>query len=242
MNLQATRRSAKLTGVLFIVAAISSIFGLLLYDPILNGTDYLSEGAKHDNQIIWGAIMELILVVSAVGTAVTMYPVLRRYSERIALGHLCFRFLEAVIITVGIVSILSLLTLSRDFTAAASPDLSFYHASGTLLIAIHDWTFLLGPNFMLGINTMMYSYIFYRSGLVPRFLSILGMTGGALVLAAALFEMFGVFEQVSVWGGLLSLPVAANEMALAVILLARGFNESRLNRLFTPNNGTTSAL
>ncbi|GMK37780.1 hypothetical protein PCCS19_08340 [Paenibacillus sp. CCS19] len=223
-----TRRAAKLTGILFILAAVSSIIGLVLYDPILNGTDYLIEGARHDNQIILGALMELVLVVSAVGTAVTMFPVLRRVNERIALGHLCFRFLEAVVIIVGIISVLSLLTLSRDFTAAAPADPAFYHASGTLLVAIHDWTFLLGPNFMLGINTMMYSYIFYRSGLVPRFLSILGMTGGALVLAAALFEMFGVFEQVSVWGGLLSLPVAANEMTLAVILLARGFNESRL--------------
>ncbi|MBD3921943.1 DUF4386 domain-containing protein [Paenibacillus sp. PR3] len=223
-----TRRAAKLTGILFILAAISSIIGLVLYDPILNGTDYLIEGAKHDNQIILGALMELVLVVSAVGTAVTMFPVLRRVSERIALGHLCFRFLEAAIITVGIISVLSLLTLSREFTAIAPTDPTSYHAAGTLLIAIHDWTFLLGPNFMLGINTMMYSYIFYRSGLVPRFLSILGMTGGALVLAAALFEMFGVFEQVSTWGGLLSLPVAANEMTLAVILLVRGFNESRL--------------
>jgi hypothetical protein len=233
--MQSTRRAAKLTGVLFIVAAVSSIIGLVLYDPLLNGTNYLVEGAKHDNQIILGALMELVLVVSAVGTAVTMFPVLRRYSERIALGHLCFRFLEAIVVTVGIISILSLLTLSREFAASTSADLTSYHAAGTLLIAIHDWTFLLGPNFLLGINTMMYSYIFYRTGLVPRFLSILGMTGGALVLAAALFEMFGVFPQLSVWGALLSLPVAANEMILAVILLVRGFNESRLNRLVTPN-------
>ena len=146
--------------------------------------------------------MELILVVSAVGTAATMFPFLRKYNETIALWHVCFRFLEAVVITIGIISILSLLTLSREYAAAGSPDIASYQASGTLLKAIHKWTFLLGPNFMLGINTMMYSYIFYKSKLVPRFIPILGMTGATLVFICAFLVMFGVIEQVSIWGGL----------------------------------------
>ena len=126
--------------------------------------------------------MELILVVSAVGTATTMFPFLRKYNETIALWHVCFRFLEAIIITVGVISVLSLLTLSREYAAAGAPDIASFQASGSLLKAVHDWTFLLGPNFMLGINTMMYSYIFFKSKLVPRFIPILGMTGATLVL------------------------------------------------------------
>src|SRR4051812_31640690 len=145
---------------------------------------------------------------------IKMYPFLRKYNETIALWHVCFRFLEAIIITVGVISVLSLLTLSREYVAAGAPDAASFQTSGIVLKAIHDWTFLLGPNFMLGINTMMYSYIFYKSRLVPRFIPILGLTGAALVLMAALLEMFGVIEQVSVWGALLSLPVAINEMAL----------------------------
>ncbi|WP_379161641.1 DUF4386 domain-containing protein [Paenibacillus sp. sgz5001063] len=224
--MNSNQAAAKITGVLFILAAVSSIAGLLLYDPILNGPDYLVKGSEHANQVILGAVMELILVISAVGTSITMFPLLRKYNETLALGHLCFRFLEAVIITVGIISVLSLLTLSREFTTSAAVDITSLEASGTLLKAIHDWTFMLGPNVMLGINTLFYSYIFYQTKLVPRFISVLGITGSILVFSAGLLEMFGVFPQLSVWGAILSLPVAANEMILAVWLIVKGFNIS----------------
>lgn len=222
------KKSALIVGILFILAAVTAIIGLILYDPILNGPDYLKKGSEHANQVILGALMELILVVSAVGTATTMFPLLRKYNETIALWHVCFRFLEAVIITIGIISVLSLLTLSREFAAAADPDIASFQASGILLKAVHDWTFLLGPLFMLGINTMMYSYIFYKTKLVPRFIPILGMTGATLVFICALLVMFGVIQQVSVWGAILALPVAANEMILAIWLIVKGFNVSAL--------------
>ncbi|NRD78062.1 DUF4386 domain-containing protein [Bacillus sp. BRMEA1] len=225
--MNSNKKAAKIVGVLFILAAVTAIMGLLLYDPILNGPDYLIKGAKHANQVILGALMELILVVSAVGTATTMFPFLRKYNETIALWHICFRFLEAIIITVGVISMLSLLTLSREFVAAGSPDTAAFQTSGIVLKAIHAWTFMLGPLFMLGINTAMYSYIFYKSKLVPKFIPILGLTGAALVFIYGVLVMFGVIQQISVWS-ILSLPVAANEMILAVWLIVKGFNESAL--------------
>ncbi len=231
--MKSNQKAAKIVGVLFILAAASAVAGVMLYDPILNGSDYLINGSKHANQVILGALMELILVVSAVGTATTMFPILRRYNETIALWHVCFRFLEAIVITVGVISVLSLLTLSQEFVAAGAPDVAAFQSSGTVLKAIHEWTFMLGPNFMLGINTMMYSYIFYKTKLVPRFIPILGMTGATLVFICALLVMFDVIEQVSVWGGLLALPVAANEMILAVWLIMKGFNSSALASLFS---------
>ena len=229
--MNSNKKAAKLVGVLFILAAVTAVIGLLLYDPILNGPDYLIKGSEHANQVIWGALMELILVASAVGTATTMFPILRKYNETIALWHVCFRFLEAIIITIGVISVLSLLTLSREFVAAGAQDTASFQASGTVLKAIHDWTFMLGPLFMLGINTMMYSYIFYKTKLVPKFISILGMTGATLVFICALLVMFDVVEQVSFWGGILSVPVAANEMILAVWLIVKGFNPSALASL-----------
>ena len=222
------KTAAKIVGVLFILAAVTAVAGLNLYNPILKGPDYLMNGSKHAIQVVLGAVMELILVVSAIGTSTTMFPILRKYNETIALWHVCFRFLEAIIITVGVISILSLLTLSREFVAAGAPDPASFQASGIVLKAIHDWTFMLGPLFMLGINTMMYSYIFYKSKLVPRFIPILGMTGATCVFVCALLVMFGVIEQISVWGGILALPVAANEMILAVWLILKGFNETAL--------------
>ncbi|MZQ80927.1 DUF4386 family protein [Paenibacillus sp. 5J-6] len=227
--MNSNKKTAKIVGVLFILAAVSSmIAAFVLYKPILNDPDYLIQGSKHANQVILGALMELILVVSAVGTATTMFPLLRKYNETIALWHLCFRFLEAVIITVGVISVLSLVTLSREYVATGASEIASFQVSGTLLKAIHDWTFMLGPLFMLGINTMMYSYIFYKSKLVPRFISLLGMTGATLVFIYALLVMFGVIQQVSVWGAILALPVAANEMILAVWLILNGFNENAL--------------
>jgi len=228
--MNSNQKSAKIVGVLFLLAAFSAVIGLLLYDPIINGSEYLIEGSAHANQVTLGALLELVLVISVVGTATTMYPILRKYNETIALWHVYFRFLEAVIITVGIISVLTLLTLSQNFVATGGEDPTGYQASGIILIAIHDWTFMLGPLFMLGINTIMYSYIFYKSNLVPRFLALLGMLGAVLVFINALLVLFGVVEQISAWG-ILALPVAAFEMILAVWLLLKGFNESALSSL-----------
>lgn len=218
-----TKTASRIAGVLFIVAAITAIVGVILYEPLLNDSDYLTQGSAHANQVVLGAVMELILVVSAVGTATAMFPYLKRYNRTIAIWHVCFRFMEAVMITVGVISILSLLTLSQNYVAAGAPDIASYQVSGTLLKAVHDWTFLLGPNFFLGINTMMYSYIFYKSGLVPRFIPVLGITGSVLIFLAALLEMFGVIDQLSAWGMILALPIFANEMILAVWLIKKGF-------------------
>ncbi|MEH7276404.1 DUF4386 domain-containing protein [Neobacillus vireti] len=229
--MNSNKKAAKMVGILFLLAAFTAVIGLNLYNPILKDPDYLLKGAEHANQVILGAVMELILVVSVVGTATTMFPILRKYNETIALWHVCFRFLEGVIITVGVISVLSLLTLSREFVAAGTYDTSAFQASGTVLKAVHEWTFMLGPLFMLGINTLMYSYIFYKSKLVPRFISILGITGAILVFICALLVMFGVFPQISFWGAIFAIPVAANEMILAVWLLIKGFNESAISSL-----------
>lgn len=225
-----TRTASKIVGVLFILAAVTSIIGgLVLYKPVLNTPDYLIQGSEHANQVVLGALMELILVVSAVGTATTMYPFLKKYNQTIALWHVCFRFMEAVIITIGVISVLSLVTLSRDFVAAGASDSALFQAAGTSLKALHDWTFLLGPNFFLGMNTMMYSYIFYKTRLVPRFIPILGMSGSVLILLSAILVMFGQIEQVSAWGAILALPIFANEMILAVWLIIRGFHSPAIH-------------
>ncbi|CEG26295.1 DUF4386 domain-containing protein [Bacillus sp. B-jedd] len=223
--MESNKIAAKIVGVLFLLAAVTAVIGLKLYDPILIGSGYLVEGAEHANRIVLGAVMELMLVVSAIGTATVMFPILRKYNETIALWHVCFRFLEAIVITVGIISVLALLTLSREFIAAGAPDPAPFQSTGIALIAIHDWTFMLGPLFMLGLNTIMYSYIFFKTKLVPRFIAILGIIGAISVFTCSLLVMFGVIEQISVWGGLLALPVAATEMILALWLLVKGFNE-----------------
>ncbi|WP_281888699.1 DUF4386 domain-containing protein [Paenibacillus sp. YYML68] len=221
------RATSTITGVLFLLAAVSAILGLLLYDPVLNNPNYLIDGVKYKDQIVLGALFELILVVSAIGTASTMFPVLQKYNVTIALWHLCFRFMEAVVIIIGIVSVLSLLSLSQHLTSSPSVDVASIEATGAMLKGAHDWTFMLGPNFFLGINTFMYSYLFYKTKIVPRSISILGLIGSISIFIASLLEMFGVISQLSVWGGLLALPVFATEMILAVWLIVRGFRVTK---------------
>jgi Domain of unknown function (DUF4386) len=227
MEMNSQRTDATIVGMLFIVAAVTAIIGFFLYGPILNNADYLITGAGHGNQIVLGALFELLLACSAIGTAIMLYPYLRKFNESIALGYVCFRFLEAVLIVVGVLSMLSLLTLSREFVQTVAPNIASFRAAGAVLLAIHDWTFLLGPAFMLGINTTMCSYLLYRSRLVPRFISIAGLTGAALVFSQALLGMFGITGQLS-WGAVLALPVFVYEMSLAIWLIGKGFNVSAI--------------
>lgn len=223
-----TKKDAVITGVLFIIATVAAIIGLRLYDPVLNNPAYLALGVSYSNQIIVGAVSELVLACTAAGTGVMLYPYLRRYSESLGLGYLSFRLLEVVFIMVGIVSVLALLTLSQLYTSAPAPDTATFETIGGILKAVHDWTFMLGPNFMLGINTFIYSYVFYQTRLVPGKLAAFGMVGAICILIAAILELFGVILQISTWGVLLAIPVFAFEMILAVWLIRKGFNHERL--------------
>ncbi len=215
-----------LVGIMFIMASATAILGLLFYQPILTGPDYLTNGAVNGTQVIMGALMELVLVITAIGTAIGMFQVLRSYGERIALGHLFFRFLEAVVISIGIVAVLSLLTLSRDFVTTDTANASAYHVSGSLLQAVYKTTSMLGPLFLLGVNTLMYSYLLFKSQLVPRPLAVMGLNGATLVLVYGMLVLFGVVVHGSGPVMVLVMPVALYEMFLAVWLIVKGFNPS----------------
>lgn len=214
-----SRRSAVLAGTFFIVASVAAIVGLALYDPLLNDPRYVLESTG-DTRVLLGAFAELILAVSVIGTAVTLYPIVRRENEGIALGYVAGRVSEAVIIVVGIVSVLSVVSLSQGATGADAASLL---TAGDALVAIHDWTFLLGPGFAIGLNTLMLAYLMYRSRLIPRAIAVTGLVGGPLIFASSTAVLFGAYEQVSTLGSIAAIPVFAWEMSLAVWLIAKGF-------------------
>jgi len=218
------RQTARAVGIFYILASASAIAGLILYQPILSGPNYLANGFANQNQVILGVFMELILVVTAVGTAVGLFPFVKKHNESIALGYAFFRFMEAIVILVGIVAVLSLLTLSREFAAAGAANAPAYQAAGTAMKAVKDWTFMLGPHFLLGLNTMLYSYLLYQTRLVPRWLAVWGLIGAAIMFIVALFEIPGVIPPS--WVAPLAMPVALFEMALAGWLIVKGFNLS----------------
>jgi len=224
------RANARIAGLFYLVAAAASIIALGLYQPILFNPDYLLQGAKNANQIILGAFLELLSVGTVAGTAIMLFPYLRKFNESLGLAYFCFRFIEAILILIGVVSVLSLLTLSQAYSKAVSPGMATYQATGSLLKSVHDWTFILGPNFMLGINTFIYSFIFYQTKLIPRKISLIGLAGAILIFIASLLEMFGIFPQLSVWGALFAIPVFVYEMTLAIWLIIKGFNLKHLTK------------
>lgn len=218
---------AVVTGAFFLVTEVAAIGGLVLYGPVLDGTGYVV-GPGADSRVFLGALFELVLAIAAIGTGVTLFPVIRRQNEAAALGYVCGRLLEAAVIVVGIVSVLSVVTLRRDFAASTDPDAASMVTAGKTLVAVHDWTFLFGPNFILGANSLVLAYLMYRSRLVPRFIAVLGLIGGPLICASATAVMFGLYEQVSVAGSVAAIPVFAWEVTLAVRLITKGFNPSPL--------------
>ena len=234
--MNANRDTAIIVGVLYILAAVTAIIGFALYQPILNDPDYIIKGSANETQVVWGAFNELILTFSVIGISVLMFPIVNKENENIAIGYVCFRLLEATLIIIGIISLLSIVTLSQEFGKVVNPNASSFLTAGKSLVVIHNWTFLLGPNLSLGPSTLLMSYFLYDSKLVPQFISVMGLVGGTLILACALLVMFGVFLQVSLWGAILAIPVFAYEMSLAVWLIVKGFNSSLVYSSFNISN------
>ena len=166
----------------------------------------------------------MIAAAAVVGTSVAFFPFLKEGGESMALGYVGFRLFEAVIIVIGLVSLLSLLTLRQEFASGADLDTSSLQTAGKSLLATHAWTSVLGPNFMLGINTLMCGFLLYQTELVPRTITGMGLIGAVAIFLAALLVMFGVILPISRWRIILAIPVASYEMILAEYLIVKGFN------------------
>jgi hypothetical protein len=201
-----TRKTAFITGVLFIITIVFSIPGALLYGPLLNDPNYIT-GPGADTQVALGAFLEIVVAAANIGTAVVLFPILRRQSEGIALGYVASRIVESTIIAVGILSVLSVVTLRQDFAAGAGADAAPLLAAGHALVALHGSSFLLGPGLLAGFgNGLLLGYLMYRSGLVPRPMALLGLIGGPLIFASGIAVLFGLYDQVSVWSGIFTVP------------------------------------
>jgi hypothetical protein len=213
-----TRRTAAVAGALFLVTHVTSVTALALYGAIRTRSDYIVDTGP-DTPALLGAFLEVVLALAVVGTAVTLFPVVKRHNESLALGYVGLRTLEAAIIAVGVVPLLAVVTLRQDRTPDAI-------AIGRAMVALHDWTFLVGPSLVLGTNTVLLATVLYRSGLVPRFIPVLGLVSGPLVFASGAAQLFGLFAQISAWAAVTAVPVFAWEICLALYLIVKGFRPS----------------
>jgi hypothetical protein len=206
--------------VLFLITFITAIPALGLFQPVLDDPAGYIAGAGADNRIFLGAFLELLLIIANVGTAVVLFPVLRRQSEILALGYVTARLVECTFIAIGLFSVLAVVTLRQD-AAGADPELA------ESLAAIKDWTFLLGPGFIVGLgNGLLLGYLMYRSGLVPRGMAMLGLVGGPLLCASGIAILFDVFEAGSAWQGIATIPEFIWELSLGIYLTVKGFKPS----------------
>jgi hypothetical protein len=226
------RKIALITGVFFIITFIASIpAAFVFYAPVLNDPNYIV-GAGADTLVSLGAFLEMITALANIGTAVVLFPIVKRINEAVALSYVASRTLEAAIIVVGIVSLLSIVTLRQDLAGAAGADEASLLTIGQSLLAVHDWTFLFGPGYLAGIgNGMLLGYLMYKSGLVPRRMALLGLIGGPLAVALATATLFGIYDQVSVWASIAIIPEFLWELSLGIWLIVKGFNPSAIASL-----------
>jgi hypothetical protein len=220
MNL---RRISTFTGWLWIVTFITSIPArFILYAPILNEPNYVTgAGDVARATLATGAVLELILIIANVGTAVVPYSVHRRHHEAGAVAYVGARIVECVFIAVGILAILAIVTLRQDAPSGATA------ALGQGLEAVYEWSFRIGPGFFVGVgNGLILGWLMYTSGLVPPRLAMFGLIGGPLVILAGILVIFDVIETGSPVDGLMTIPEAFWELSLGIYLVVKGFRPS----------------
>jgi hypothetical protein len=218
------RKTALVAGIFYLITFIS-VPTLALYGPVKNHRDWILSSGSHTGVLV-GGFLEVIMALACIGTAVTLYPVVKRQNEGVALGFVAARVLEAVMIFTGVVSLLSLLTLRQDLGGAAGANTAALVTVGASHVAVYNWTFLLSQSLMPGINALLLGSLMYRSRLVPRFIPVMGLIGGPLLIIAVFATLFGQHSSLTGLAGLPVIPVAAWEFSLGVWLVVKGFRPS----------------
>jgi len=217
------RARARVTGVLFIVATVAVMLGDTIANPAVNGSSYLTRASTDHGEVTAGAFLLIVAAFACAGIAISLYPVLRRYGHGLALGSVCFRLIETVLYLVGAIAVLLLVSLSQQFVEAAGSLSPHFQTDGTLLHAVRDRAGLVG-SMAAYVGALMYYYLLIRSRLLPRWLSVWGLTAAALGLAAAVLALLDAIGYMSATHVACNIPIAAQEMVLAVWLIVRGFS------------------
>ncbi len=223
--MSSTRRTALVAGIFYLITFVASIPAVFLLAPVLDNADYII-GAGADTRVIWGCFLDLINALACIGTAVALFPVVKRQHEATALGFVTSRMLEAAIILIGVVSLLAVVTLRQDLAGAPGTDMASLVTAGRALVAVRDWTFLLGPGLMPGINALLLGWLLYRSGLVPRVIPLMGLIGAPLLIASATATLFRGNDPVTVLAVIATVPIFLWELSLGLWLVVKGFKPS----------------
>ncbi len=184
------RRVAIAVGALYIVATVAGVLSVVFLGSNLDAPNYLANISANGNRVLIGVIFEFTMAVLVAGIAIWMYPILKRHNESLALGYVVARMIEVVIFTLGVISLLTLLTLSREFVKAGAPDASYFQTSGALLLAVREWGGGVCSSIVFALSALMLNFILYRAKLIPQWLSGCGLIGAALYLASGFLPLF----------------------------------------------------
>jgi hypothetical protein len=234
------RNHARAAGIFYLLTFASSIPALILIGPILHNADYVTS-AGQDTRVLWGCLLDAVNALTAVGSAVALYPVVKRQNQSLALGFVTSRMLEAAVVMIGVVSLLAVVTMRQDFAGSAGGDAGTVTVTASALVDVRNWTFLLGPGLMPAFNAILLGTLLYRSRLVPRIIPTVGLVGAPLLLAAMLATYFGAIDQVSSISGILTLPVAAWELSVGLWMTFKGFTPSPVLPTIVPSERKTVA-
>ena len=218
------KKTAIIVGILFIIGTVAGSLSIVFTGPILDDPDYLVKVSANENQIIIGALLVLMMGLALAMVPVMMFPILKKHNEALALGYVVFRGgLETVTYIANVSSLLLLIILSQEYVKAGAPDASYFQNLGALL---READFQINPilKIVFSLGALMFYYVLYQSKLIPRWLSGWGLIGATLHLASGLFYMFGWLMEFPVLGIFWDLPIALQEMVMAVWLIVKGFN------------------
>lgn len=216
------RKTALVAGILYLITFIS-VATLTLYGPVLKDPAYiLSSGS--DAGLRWGALIDVIVALAGIGTAITLYPVVRRQNETFALGFVTSRVIEGAMLLTGVVSLLSLASL-HQVGAAAGADSTALLTSGAAFVGTYNAAFLIGGTLMPAMNALLLGYLMYRSSLVPRLIPAIGLVGGVLMTSSVIGQILGINEKISVWSLIALLPIFLWELSLGLWMTFKGFRK-----------------
>ena len=219
-SMDPTRKAALVAGLFYIGTFVFSIPALGLYDGVLNDRKFVL-GSGSAQGVLWGGLIEILTALTGIGTAVALYSVIKRYGPGRAVGFVASRTLEAAMIFAGVLSVLAVYTLRHDYAAGIDP--AALTTSANSLVAVKNWTFLLGPGIMACVNALCFATIMYQSRLVPRWIPTLGLIGVPLLLASSTATLFGAWDQVSSVALAMTLPIATWEFSVGVYMTVKGF-------------------
>jgi hypothetical protein len=222
------RKITTIAGTSYIIGTIA---GILSIAPAIDASDYLLKASANTNQVLFGALFQFIMIMAYVGFAITLYPIIRKYNESLAIGFLSFRIIAAVLNIVGSIILLLLLSISQEFVKAGTTDASYFQTLGDLLRSGRDFVNHIAMILASSIGSLMFYFLLYQTQLIPRGLSLWGLVGTTITIFASLLIMFHVIDIITAIYIVLNLPLVLLEIVLAFWFIIKGFDPEVLNSI-----------